>query len=61
MEINIIDLDIVKINFSHLKEDLIDEFATYLGCIIDGEVVGIVSYVEHELIIYLCHDYIHKG
>ena len=30
----------------------------YYGCLIKDELVGIVSYIEHEAAIYLCHAYV---
>jgi predicted GNAT family acetyltransferase len=41
-----------------LKPDLLDKSANYIGCFIDKKLVGIVSYVEHESVIYLCHAYV---
>ena len=35
-----------------------DETATYYGCFIKDELIGIVSYVEHPHVIYLCHAYV---
>ena len=58
MEIKKITYKEVKEEFSEIKADLLDEYATYYGCYINEELVGIVSYVEHQSVIYLCHDYV---
>jgi hypothetical protein len=58
MEICKIEYEKVVDEFSHLKIDLLDKHAIYYGCIIDNEIAGIVSYVEHDYVIYLCHDYV---
>jgi predicted GNAT family acetyltransferase len=58
MEIKKVDYELVKQTFKDLKPDLLDEHATYYGCLIKDELVGIVSYVEHESVIYLCHAYV---
>lgn len=58
MEITDITYDQVRDTFGPLKPDLLDKYATYFGAFIKDELVGIVSYVEHEHIIYLCHDYV---
>lgn len=44
--------------FSELKPDLLDICAKYYGCFIDEELVGVVSYVEQEYVIYLCHAFV---
>jgi predicted GNAT family acetyltransferase len=49
---------IIEDNFSEIKPDLLDEYAIYYGCFIMEELVGIVSFVEHQSVIYLCHDYV---
>ena len=49
--------DVAK-EFSDIKPDLLDEYATYYGCFIKDELVGVVSYVEHPAVIYLCHAYV---
>ena len=58
MEITKISYKLVESEFSEIKPDLLDEFATYYGCFIKEELVGIVSYVEHPAVIYLCHAYV---
>ena len=58
MEIKKITYKEVHKEFSDVKPDLLDEFATYYGCFIKDELVGIVSYVEHPSVIYLCHAYV---
>jgi len=58
MEITKVDYDEVEKEFKELKPDLLDKYATYYGCYINGELVGIVSYVEHDSVIYLCHAYV---
>ena len=58
MEIKKITYKDVKNEFEYIKPDLLDEYATYYGCLIKDELVGIVSYVEHPSVIYLCHAYV---
>ena len=58
MEIKKISYKEVNKEFSEIKPDLLDEFATYYGCFIKEELVGVVSYVEHPSVIYLCHAYV---
>lgn len=58
MEITKITYKEVSQNFKDIKPDLLDESATYYGCYIKDNLVGIVSYVEHESVIYLCHAYV---
>ena len=58
MEIKKITYNDVEDEFKELKPDLLDEYATYYGCFIKDELVGIVSYVEHPSVIYLCHAYV---
>lgn len=58
MEIKKVDYSEVKKEFSEIKPDLIDASSTYYGCFIKGELVGIVSYVEQESVIYLCHAFV---
>ena len=58
MEIKKITYKEVHKEFSEIKPDLLDEYATYYGCFIKEEVVGIVSYLEHPSVIYLCHAYV---
>jgi predicted GNAT family acetyltransferase len=58
MEIKGITYKEVEKTFSQLKPDLLDEHAKYYGCFIKDELVGIVSYVEHPSVIYLCHAYV---
>jgi hypothetical protein len=58
MEIKKISYKEVYKEFSEIKQDLLDEFATYYGCFIKEELVGVVSYVEHPYVIYLCHAYV---
>lgn len=58
MEIKKISYKEVNKEFSEIKPDLLDESATYYGCFIKEELVGIVSYVEHPSVIYLCHAYV---
>jgi len=60
MEIKKITYKEVYQEFSEIKPDLLDEFATYYGCFIKEELVGIVSYVEHPSVIYLCHAFVKK-
>jgi hypothetical protein len=48
----------VEQEFKELKPDLLDKWATYYGCFIKNELIGVVSYVEHESVIYLCHAYV---
>jgi len=64
MEIKKVSYKEVEEIFSELKPDLLDEFATYYGCLLKGELVGVVSYVEHPKCIYLCHAFVkeeHRG
>ena len=58
MEIKKITYKEVHKEFSNIKPDLLDEYATYYGCFIKEELVGIVSYLEHPAVIYLCHAYV---
>jgi hypothetical protein len=58
MEIKKVTYKEVHKEFSKLKPDLLDEYATYYGCFIKDELVGIVSYLEHPAVIYLCHAYV---
>ncbi len=58
MEIKKIDYDLVKKEISDLKPDLLDVCATYYGCFIKNDLVGVVSYVEQEYVIYLCHAFV---
>jgi predicted GNAT family acetyltransferase len=58
MEIKKVSYKEVNKEFSEIKPDLLDESATYYGCFIKEELVGIVSYVEHPSVIYLCHAYV---
>lgn len=58
MEIKKVTYKEVHKEFSKLKPDLLDEYATYYGCFIKEELVGIVSYLEHPAVIYLCHAYV---
>jgi predicted GNAT family acetyltransferase len=58
MEIKKISYKEVNSEFGEIKPDLLDEFATYYGCFIKEELVGVVSYVEHPAVIYLCHAYV---
>ena len=58
MEIKKVSYSDVESEFKHVKPDLLDRYATYYGCIIKNELVGIVSYVEHESVIYLCHAFV---
>lgn len=58
MEIKTVTYQEVKNEFEELKPDLLDEYATYYGCFVSDELVGIVSYVEHQSVIYLCHDFV---
>jgi predicted GNAT family acetyltransferase len=58
MEIKKITYEDVENEFTEIKPDLLDKFATYYGCFIREELVGVVSYVEHEHVIYLCHAFV---
>jgi hypothetical protein len=58
VEIKSITYKEVEKSFSQLKPDLLDEYAKYYGCFIKDELVGVVSYVEHPSVIYLCHAYV---
>ena len=58
MDIKKITYKEVHKEFSEIKPDLLDEYATYYGCFIKEELVGIVSYLEHPSVIYLCHAYV---
>jgi hypothetical protein len=60
MEIKKITYKQVHKEFSDIKPDLLDEYATYYGCFIKEELVGIVSYLEHPAVIYLCHAYVRE-
>ena len=58
MEIKKITYKEVEREFTNIKPDLLDEYATYYGCFINDTLAGIVSYVEHAAVIYLCHAYV---
>ena len=58
MEINKVGYDEVKSRFESVKPDLLDSAATYYGAFVKGQLVGVVSYVEHERVIYLCHAFV---
>lgn len=58
MKIEPVDLGLVKEIFEKIQPDLIDFRAEYLGCWIDKQLVGIVSWVELDNHIYLCHDHV---
>lgn len=58
MEITKVSYKEVEKEFSIIKPDLLDEYATYYGCFIKDVLVGVVSYVEHPSVIYLCHAYV---
>jgi hypothetical protein len=60
MEIRKVSYKEVSDEFKIIKPDLLDEYATYYGCFIKDELVGVVSYVEHPHVIYLCHAYVKK-
>jgi hypothetical protein len=61
MEIKKVSYKEVEKEFVDIKPDLLDETATYYGCFIKDELIGIVSYVEHPHVIYLCHAYVKEG
>jgi|LakMenE18May11ns_1017448.scaffolds.fasta_scaffold9958435_17 hypothetical protein len=65
MNLERIYLNKVKEEFLLIKPDLIDAYANYIGCFnTDSVLVGIAGWVEHEHVIYLCHDYVkeeHRG
>jgi hypothetical protein len=58
MEIKIVLYNEVEKVFGDLKPDLLDKNAVYHGALIDGKLIGIVSYVEHPATVYLCHAYV---
>ena len=58
MEIKKVGYKEVYDNFKEIKPDLLDDYATYYGCYIKEKLVGIVSYVEHDSVIYLCHAFV---
>jgi predicted GNAT family acetyltransferase len=58
MEIKKTSYDEVKKELGKIKPDLLDNCATYYGCFIKNELVGVVSYVEQEYVIYLCHAFV---
>ena len=58
MEIRKVTYKEVETAFQEIKPDLLDIIATYYGCLINGQLVGIVSYVEHPSVIYLCHAFV---
>lgn len=58
MEIKKITYEEVELEFSILKPDLLDKSAIYYGCIINDKLAGVVSYVEHPSVIYLCHAFV---
>ena len=58
MEIKKVSYKEVEKEFIDIKPDLLDETATYYGCFYKEELVGIVSYIEHPYVIYLCHAFV---
>lgn len=58
MEIKKVSYQEVDKEFKEIKPDLLDSCATYYGCFIKDELVGVVSYVEQEYVIYLCHAFV---
>lgn len=58
MEITKVTYEQVENEFKEIKPDLLDRGATYFGCFIKDELIGVVSYVEHEYVVYLCHAYV---
>jgi len=58
MEIRKVTYKEVETAFQEIKPDLLDAAATYYGCLINGQLVGIVSYVEHPSVVYLCHAFV---
>lgn len=58
MEIKQVSYKEVEENFFEIKPDLLDKYAIYFGAFVDEKLVGIVSYVEHSSVIYLCHAYV---
>jgi predicted GNAT family acetyltransferase len=58
MEIKSVSYQQVQQSFQDLKPDLLDHAAEYFGCFIADELVGVVSYVEQEHVVYLCHAYV---
>jgi len=58
MEIKKVSYKEVEKEFESIKPDLLDEHAIYYGCYIKNELAGVVSYVEHQSVIYLCHAYV---
>lgn len=58
MEIKKVSYKEVNNEFGEIKPDLLDESAAYYGCFVKDELVGVVSYVEHPAVIYLCHAYV---
>jgi predicted GNAT family acetyltransferase len=60
MEITKVSFDEVESVFSDIKPDLLDRAATYYAVFIKGEMAGIVSYVEHPSVIYLCHAFVRE-
>lgn len=64
MEIRICTYNEVEAVFGNLKPDLLDQHAVYQGAFIKDQLIGIVSYVEHQNYIYLGHAYVleeHRG
>lgn len=58
MEIKSVTYQQVQQQFQDTKPDLLDHAATYFGCFINQQLVGVVSYVEQEHVVYLCHAYV---
>ncbi len=44
--------------FADIKPDLIDGHAIYFGAFVSNKLIGIVSYVNHEHIVYLGHAFV---
>lgn len=58
MEIRKVSYKEVEKEFANIKPDILDESAVYYGCFVKEEFVGVVSYVEHPSVIYLCHAFV---
>jgi predicted GNAT family acetyltransferase len=59
MEIKTCKYKEVEDTLAQFKPELLDKHAIYQGAYIKDLLVGVVSYVEHQNHIYMCHAFVH--